>query len=184
MIEIETPRLRLRPARASDEAPLHAILSDEVAMLHWSTPPHEHVERTREWLRSMIDIAPGEGEDFIVEHGGRVVGKAGLFRFPEIGFILHPDCWGRGLAREALEPVLDRAFEVHGLDRVVADVDPRNAASLRLLRRLGFLKTGRRERTYRIGGKWCDSVDLALDRSDWQSRGEAAAPRSYRTVAS
>ena len=151
-------------------------------MLYWSTPPHEDLEVTRKWLRSMIEIAPGEGEDFIVEHGGRVVGKAGLFRFPEIGFILHPDSWRRGLAREALEPVLDRAFAVHGLERVVADVDPHNAASLSLLGRLGFRETGRRERTYRIGGKWCDSVDLALDRSDWQSRREGAAPRSYRII--
>ena len=182
MVEIETPRLRLRPARASDEVALHAILSHEVAMLYWSTLPHEGLECTRAWLQAMIDIAPGEGEDFIVEQGGRVVGKAGLFRFPEIGFILHPDCWGRGLAREALEPVLDRAFAVHGLERVVADVDPRNAASLRLLDRLGFRETGRRRRTYRIGGRWCDSVDLALDRHDWQARRQAAASPSYRIV--
>ena len=181
MIEIETRRLRLRPAHASDEAPLHAIFSHDVAMLYWSTPPHEDVETTRAWLQAMMGILPEEGEDFVVERGGQVVGKAGLFRFPEIGFILHPDCWGQGLAREALEPVLDRAFAVHGLDRLVADVDPRNAASLRLLGRLGFRETGRRERTYRIADKWCDSVDLALDRDDWQPRRDPASP-NYRIV--
>ena len=68
-----------------------------------------------------------EGEDFIVELDGRLIGKAGLWRFPEIGFILHPDHWGRGFAREALGFVIDRAFDVHGLPKVDADVDPRNA---------------------------------------------------------
>ena len=168
MVEIVTPRLRLRPARDEDEAPLHEILGHPVAMRYWSTPPHENPGRTREWLKAMIAIPAGEGEDFIVEHRGRVIGKAGLFRFPEIGFILHPDHWGQGFAREALEAVLDRAFAVHGLDRVVADVDPRNAASLHLLSGLGFAETGRRERSWHVGGEYCDSVDLALTPAEFE----------------
>ena len=169
MVAISTSRLRLRPARDEDEAPLHEILSHKVAMRYWSTPPHETLDRTREWLKSMIDIPAGEGEDFIVEHRGRVIGKAGLFRFPEIGFILHPEYWGRGFAREALRPVIDRAFKIHGLERIIADVDPRNAASLRLLASLGFRETGRRQRSWHVGDEWCDSVDLALTATHWQA---------------
>ena len=83
--------------------------------------------------------------------------------FPEIGFILHPDFWGRGFAREALEVVLARGFAVHALDHVIADVDPRNAASLGLLARLGFHETARAQRTWQVDGEWCDSVYLKLD---------------------
>jgi RimJ/RimL family protein N-acetyltransferase len=50
---------------------------------------------------------------------------------------------------------------------VVADVDPRNAASLRLLARLGFRQTGTREHSWLVGDEWCDSVDLALDAENW-----------------
>ena len=167
MVEIATARLRLRPARDADAAPLHAILSHKTAMRYWSTPPHEDLDRTREWLAAMIEIPVGEGEDFIVEHRGQVIGKAGLFRFPEIGFILSPDHWGRGFAGEALRAVVDRAFVVHGLGRIVADVDPRNLASLRLLARLGFEETGRRKRSWLVGEEWCDSVDLALTPAQW-----------------
>ncbi|MES2497640.1 MAG: GNAT family protein [Pseudomonadota bacterium] len=117
-------------------------------------------------------IPPGEGEDFVIEQDGRVIGKAGLYRFPEIGFILRPDRWGQGLAREALEPVIERAFDVHGLPRIEADVDPRNAGSLALLERLGFTRTGFAERTWHIGEEWCDSIYLALDRARWESGGE------------
>ena len=163
-MELRTERLVLRAATSEDLEPLHAIFTDPRAMAYWSTPPHRELDQTREWLASMIAIHLPDGEDFIVEHDGRLIGKAGLWRFPEIGFILHPDYWGRGFAREALSFVLDRAFGIHGLDSVQADVDPRNEPSLKLLRRLGFNETGRKERAWLVGDRWCDSVYLALDR--------------------
>lgn len=169
-MEFRTERLLLRPARASDLEPMHAILGDPRAMAYWSSTPHEDIGKTRDWLASMIAIQPTEGEDFIVEFEGRLIGKAGLWRFPDIGFIFHPDFWGRGFAQEALTLVLDRAFAVHGLPKVDADVDPRNAGSLKLLERLGFRETGRAERTWHVGDQWCDSVYLELDPAGWRSR--------------
>jgi [ribosomal protein S5]-alanine N-acetyltransferase len=170
-MEFRTERLLLRPARANDLEPLHAILSDSQAMAFWSSTPHETLDQTRDWLASMIAIQPAEGEDFMVEFEGRLIGKAGLWRFPEIGFIFRPDVWGRGFAREALRPVLDRAFDVHGLPKVEADVDPRNASSIRLLSGFGFRETGRAERTWHVGEQWCDSVYLELDAPNWRRSG-------------
>ena len=149
---------------------MHEVLSDPQAMAYWSSPPHDHIAQTQDWLASMIAIQPSEGEDFIIELDGRLIGKAGLWRFPEIGFILRSDHWRQGYASEALSLVLDRAFEVHGLPMVEADVDPRNLASLMLLERLGFRETGREERTWHVGGQWFDSVYLALDAADWTAR--------------
>ena len=162
MVEISTNRLLLRTATFDDVAAFHGILSDVRAMAYWSTPPHQDLAETRTWVASMIRIGPGEGEDFVIELDGRLIGKAGLYRFPEIGFILHPDAWGKGYAREALERVLERAFTVHRLPRVEADVDPRNAPSLRLLTGLGFQEIRRASRTWNVGGEWCDSVYLQL----------------------
>lgn len=166
MSELQTKRLRLRTATMNDLEAFHAILSDPTATAFWSTPPHDSLDESREWLQSMIDIPPGEGEDFVVEHAGRVIGKAGFFRFPEIGFIFQPDAWGHGFAVEALRLLVDRAFDVTGLKSIEADVDPHNEASLRLLTKLGFREIGRRERTWLIGDRWCDSVDLRLSRED------------------
>lgn len=159
-----TPRLVLRPAEPGDLDALHAILSDPRATRYWSTPPHASAERTREWLDATLSTQPHEGEDFVVEHDGVLVGKVGFYRFPEIGFIFHPDVWGQGIASEALAPVLERAFAVHGLAQITADVDPRNTASLKLLTRHGFQETHRAARTWLIGEEWCDSVYLALPR--------------------
>lgn len=164
MAGIQTPRLLLRPAGPSDVVDLHGVLSDRRAMRYWSSLPHATIAQTRAWLAEMIAIPDDEGEDFVIERDGRVIGKAGFYRFPEIGFILRPDQWGQGLAKEALTPIIDRAFRHHGLARIEADVDPRNDGSLGLLERLGFIRTGFAERTWLIGREWCDSVYLSLER--------------------
>ena len=164
MTEIYTPRLRLRRARPDDLDALHAILSDERAMRYWSTLPHTEIEQTRSWLAAMIGAPLAESDDFIVEHQGRVIGKAGCWRLPEVGFFFAPDVWGQGFGREALSAVIDYIFATHAVPALHADADPNNAASLALLTRLGFRETGRAERTFKIGEAWFDSIYLSLER--------------------
>lgn len=65
---------------------------------------------------------------------------------------------------EALTALLgpDGAFWKRGVEGVVADVDPRNEGSIGILRRFGFVETGREERTFETHLGWCDSVYLGL----------------------
>ncbi|TPW00924.1 MAG: acetyltransferase [bacterium] len=174
-MEIRTPRLILRSARSDDLDGLHAVLSDPRATRWWSTPPHETLEQTREWLDAMIANGP-DHPDFVVELDGRVIGKAGFWRLPDVGYILHPDCWGHGLASEAVGAAIDHVFRTCALETLTADVDPDNAASIRLLERLGFVRTGFAERTWNIGGVWKDSLYYALSRADRAAKGAAQAP--------
>lgn len=162
--EIVTARLRLRRAEMDDLAAIHAVLSDAQAMRYWSTPPHATLEQSRVWLASMVAASPSESDDFLIEYEGRVIGKVGCWRMPEIGFILHSDFWGKGLAREAVGAAIEHILATLPVEAIIADVDPRNAASLRLLTRLGFVETGRAARTMQVGEEWCDSVYLARRR--------------------
>ncbi len=164
MADLVTPRLRLRRARPDDLDALHVVLSHPAAMRYWSTPPHRDRDQTAAWLQGMIAASPQQSDDYVIEHEGAVIGKAGCWRLPEIGYILHPDVWGQGLAREALTAVIAHVFAAHPVAAIEADVDPRNAASLGLLGRLGFVETGRALRTFNVGGEWCDSVYLSLAR--------------------
>jgi RimJ/RimL family protein N-acetyltransferase len=133
-------------------------------MRYWSSLPHTDIEQTRAWLANMIGDLPEESCDFVVEFQGRVIGKAGCWRLPEIGFILHPDYWGHGLAREALAAIIPHVFRRYPIDAIIADADPRNDASTGLLTRMGFAETGRAQRTIQVGDEWCDSVYFALGR--------------------
>lgn len=163
MDSLRTERLILRRAREEDLEALHAILSDPRATRYWSTPPHDSLDQTRAWLADMM-APPRLSSDFIVELGGQAIGKAGCYRLPEIGYILHPDHWGRGYAAEALGAAIPHIFTHFDVPALLADVDPRNSASIRLLERLGFERTGAKARTWEVGGEWCDSVYYALKR--------------------
>ena len=62
----------------------------------------------------------------------------------EIGWRFRRESWGRGFASEAAKPVLRHAFATVGVDAVVADIDPLNAASLRVAEKLGLSIVGER----------------------------------------
>jgi [ribosomal protein S5]-alanine N-acetyltransferase len=163
-VVIETSRLRLRRARPDDLDAMHAILSHPQAMRYWSSLPHTEIAQTQDWLDGMIGSPADESDDFIVELDGVVIGKAGCWRVPAVGYILHPDYWGRGFATEALTAAVAHVFANFPLPALIADVDPRNTASLTLLFRLGFKEIQRASRTWQIGEEWCDSIYLGLAR--------------------
>jgi RimJ/RimL family protein N-acetyltransferase len=165
MTRIVTERLILRSARPDDLEAMHAVLSDPRATRWWSTPPHETLEQTRTWLEGMIANGP-DHPDFVVERDGRVIGKAGFYEMPDIGYILHPEVWGQGLAAEAVGAAIDHVLRTRDVETLTADVDPENAASIRLLQQLGFVRTGSAERTWNVGGDWKDSLYYALSRAD------------------
>lgn len=171
-MEIVTPRLTLRSARPDDLVAMHGVLSHPDATRWWSTPPHADLDETRAWLDSMIANGPDQ-PDFVVVRDGVVIGKAGFWRLPDVGYILHPDYWGLGLAGEAVAAAVDHVFATRKLEELTADVDPENAASIRLLERLGFRKTGFAERTWNVGGVWKDSLFYGLSRTDRARRLEA-----------
>jgi len=154
-----TNRLRLRRADAADLDALHGIMADRETMRYWSSTPHTDIKTTRAFLDSMIPGPDTQGDEFVIELDGVCIGKVGMWRPSEIGFILARAYWGQGLATEALTAFLAHAFT--GItDHLTADVDPRNLASLALLKRVGFVETGRAERTWCVGGEWSDSVYL------------------------
>jgi len=159
--EIGTERLLLRRARLDDLMALHRVMSDPQVMRFWSTPPHSSKNETEHWLQSMIGSCPAESDDFIMTLDGKVIGKLGAWRLPEVGFLVDRAHWGRGLASEALGAFVARRRALGSVE-LRADVDPRNKASLSLLQRQGFDETHRATRTWLVGNQWCDSVYLKL----------------------
>lgn len=162
MTILQTPRLVLRPFDPADADDLFAVYGNAGAMRYWSTLPHETVAVTAQMIERTLAADPGTHAEFAIVYNGKVIGKVGLWQLPEIGYVLHPDYWRRGFATEAVEAVIAHGFETLGLSQITADVDPENAASLAMLKKLGFAITGQAQNTIEIGGKWFDSIYLEL----------------------
>jgi ribosomal-protein-alanine N-acetyltransferase len=160
--EIRTERLMLRRARSEDALAMHAIMSDRQAMRYWSTPAHTSLAETERWMKSMVAADPGTSDDFIVTLDGALIGKLGAWRLPEIGFLFDRNHWGQGLATEALTAFIGHRRAARST-LLAADVDPRNAAALKLLDRAGFHETHRAQGTWQVGNELCDSVYLQLN---------------------
>ncbi len=161
---IATKRLLLRRARMDDLEDLYRVFADPRAMRYWDSLPHDDIGQTQRWLAGMVAFSSADTDDFVLEYQGRVNGQAGCWRLGEIGFILHSDYWGKGLAQEALSAVIPHIFASLPINRLETDVDPRNAAARGLLARFRFREVRRAERTVKLGDEWCDSVYLELRR--------------------
>jgi RimJ/RimL family protein N-acetyltransferase len=168
--ELKTERLLLRGAKPADATALHECFSDHELMKYWSTLPHTTMEETDHWIDSMISNPRNGVVDFLIVdiETNLVIGKIGMWSGNEIGFMIARSHWRKGLVSEALVVILPRLFEEPGIESIVADVDPRNEASISVLKKFGFRETGRRERTFEIGGVWVDSLDFALSKEDWR----------------
>jgi RimJ/RimL family protein N-acetyltransferase len=174
---LETERLTLRPMRAGDAVVMHEIFSDPEAMRYWNTPPHPSPEHTADRLAAGIERASrGESLWWGLERkqDGLLLGNVGIWPSAvqpeyraELGYILGREHWGQGYMNEAQTAAVDHAFGALGLRRLEADVDPRNAGSLRSLKRLGFRREGLLRERWEVGGEITDSVLLGLLARDW-----------------
>ena len=161
---IQTERLLLRLPVMADLAAFHDIMRRPEAMAYWSTLPHPDLATTEAWLARFVALDPDVAVEFAVEYRGRVIGKVGGSELPEVGYIFHPDHWGQGFAYEAMRALVDHAFAVRPLDHLLADIDPRNEASRRLLLKLGFHFRSHVKNTFCIDGVWVDSDYYVLPR--------------------
>ncbi len=94
----------------------------------------------------------------------------GVAQSATLGYYGFAPTAGQGLVAEGVELVLGRGFGRLRLHRVEAGVQPGNAASIALLRRLGFREEGFSPRYIKIAGRWRDHVRFAIDADDWRRR--------------
>jgi len=176
---IETDRLRLAPFARADEDVLLAMFRDADVRRFLL----DGVLVERNWVREEIEasirrFADGGLGIFLARDrtDARPVGFAGFrpFREPPVLELLYglcPDFWGRGFAAEMSRAMLTLAFDRHGLDVVDTAVDAPNAASVRVLRRLGFAEVGRSP------GAFGTTLHFRLARAD-RARGAAEVDES------
>ena len=178
-VKLQTARLTLRPLVAPDAGAVYAMRSDPVVQRYGSHAPWTDPQAAVDYIERNIEaMAAGTHAQFAIERreDAAVIGTCTLYglnaqcRTAEIGYVLLPSDWGRGYAREANVAMLDWGFGHLDLNRVEADIDPRNAASARALERLGFKREGHLRERWIVGGEVCDSWIYGLLAADWKAR--------------
>jgi ribosomal-protein-alanine N-acetyltransferase len=90
----------------------------------------------------------------------------GSARSAQVGYWIDEAFAGRGVIPTALALALDQCFFTVGLHRVEATIRPENAASRRVVEKLGFREEGLRRRCLHIDGAWHDHICYALTVED------------------
>ena len=176
---INTPRVVLRWISEDDIDSLYEIFSHPQVMRYWSTPPLADRLAAAELQR---EIAEGNETETMLKWGlalrdsNTVIGTTTLFNLnldngrAELGYAMGRAHWGKGYMNEALNALVAHAFEVMELRRLEADVDPRNAASIRTLERLGFQREGFLRERWHVNGEIQDALFYGLLRREWQKK--------------
>jgi len=183
-VTLQTPRLTLRPPVLADVDAIFAMRADPVVQRYGSHPPWTDRQAAVDWLeRNTRGMAAGEHAQFVLERraDGVVIGSCTLYaldtqcRRADVGYALALPEWGQGYANEAVSRMLDWGFDELELNRVEADIDPRNVPSARALERLGFTREGHLRERWIVAGEVSDSWIYGLLAREWRA---ARASRS------
>jgi RimJ/RimL family protein N-acetyltransferase len=177
---LTTERLTLRWLDERDTAAQFAIFSDPKVTQYWSGAPWTDMSQSETLIASTLDdyrdgCALRLG--VVLARTGEMIGNVALHHFfeqnrrCELGYALASAHWGKGYALEALRAALDHGFRELDLNRVEADIDPRNAASARVLERLGFRKEGFMPERWIVHGEMADTVYYGLLKKYWDEAG-------------
>jgi ribosomal-protein-alanine N-acetyltransferase len=178
---LETERCMLRAATPEDAADIFRLMSDARVTRYLGDEPmasldeaHQRVHQFKAVFREQTGFA------WVLTHReqGQVIGTCVLWKLikahfrAELGYVLAPEWWGKGLMTEATTAVLNFGFTSMGLHSVEARIDPANTQSRRLLDKLGFVQEGYfREDFYDPKEKrFTDTAVFSLLQATWMSR--------------
>ncbi len=173
-LQIETPRLLLRPFDKSDLTDLYTYASVEGVGELAGWKHHESIEESQ----AILDIFIREDKVFalVEKTSGKVIGSFGIEKYGmeealtefngylgrELGFVLSRDYWGQGLMPEAVNAVKDYLFSVLHYDFLLCGYFQSNRQSRRVQEKCGFLPYRSLLMDTRMGTKEPGTLNLAI----------------------
>jgi [ribosomal protein S5]-alanine N-acetyltransferase len=186
-LPIETPRLTLRLPSRADVPDLRRSFRDPRTARAVGAPLHSREEMRdpgKMVARTRIEFRKGEHLSLSVleRESGKCVGRVGLrglvwtYRKVEsLSYWIDPHYWNRGYATEASYFLCRDAFNHLGMRRISSQALDRNIASLKVLRRLGFVEEGRERAALCLRGKCMDMVLFGLLKGEMTSETKLAS---------
>ena len=178
-MRIATDRLVLREFLADDWPDVLAYQRDPRYLRFYPWTDRTEAE-VRDFVQMFVDQQaelPRRKFQFAATFpdAGLVIGSCGIRHKPEndleadIGFELAPEHWGRGYATEAALSIVRFGFRELGLHRISSWCIADNAASARVLERVGLRQEGRLRENEYFKGRWWDTLLYGLLESEWRT---------------
>lgn len=152
---LATPRLALEPLVEAHAREMFAALADPAIYRHIDEEAPESVERLAQRYRRLESRKSGDGTEHWLNWVVREKASGAAIGYVQatvqtdgmaiVAYVIAPSHWGHGFGREATVAMIAEIAARYGAQRLVATVDEANAASIRLLRALGFEDRGRRD---------------------------------------
>jgi ribosomal-protein-alanine N-acetyltransferase len=172
------------PSRRREQEFLEAVRRSRALHHRLVSPP-----RTREQFLAYLARLrqPSHLGHFICLDEGDLAGVVnineivrGAFRSGYLGYYAFAPYDARGNMSAGLRLVIGRAFRIHRLHRLEANIQPSNRQSIALVRALGFRLEGLSPRYLKISGRWRDHERWALTVEDWEALARRAASGAQR----
>ncbi len=166
--------LALRPLRRRDRAAWVRLRLENAAWLDpWEAtapdPTHPALPFGAFVAELRREARAGRSYPFAIDYRGRLVGQltvsgitSGSLCSASIGYWVAEAVAGRGIAPTAVALATDHCWVEAGLHRMEINIRPENAASLRVVAKLGFRDEGLRRRYLHVDGEWRDHRTFAL----------------------
>jgi ribosomal-protein-alanine N-acetyltransferase len=166
--EITTERLLLRRIIIQDAQEIFLLRSDEVVMKYVDRPRATSLHDAEDFLdiiNKSLDVNDGISWGITMkENPEKLIGYIGYWRMKkehyraEIGYMLNPAFWKKGIMKEAILAVLDFGFDTMHLHSIEANISPGNAASAAVLEATGFIKEAYFKEDFFYDGTFRDTV--------------------------
>lgn len=173
---LEGPRVLLRPLAVADAEDMYAFASDPFVTRYLPWEPAPSADAVRPFLQDQVGRRKrGESLGFaIVDRAtGAMVGSTDLMDLKavrgqaELGYLIARPYWGQGWMTEAAALTADYGFREMNLGRLVAWADEENAASRRVMEKLGMRLAGAEVRT--VKGEQRPYVRYEVLRAMWET---------------
>ena len=174
--ELNTQRLLLRQITQEDDKSLFEVLSDEDTCKYLTlnaVNDMENIKRMIAGMQRFFDEKQRIRWGIAQKTDNALIGHCGFFDIDrinccaEISYCIKRELWGQGIMTEALDAMLSFGFEDYGLNRITANVIKDNAASIKVLQKLGFVQEGiLRESLYK-NGQYHDLICFSILKSEY-----------------
>jgi RimJ/RimL family protein N-acetyltransferase/LmbE family N-acetylglucosaminyl deacetylase len=142
---ITSNNLSLRQLTLDDAEDILFLRSDERVLEYIDIEKAETLEDARQFIEKINSGENGYTYWGITEKNSlKVIGTICLWnivpeeRKADIGFVLHPDYWGKGVMQEVIPAVINFGFEKLKLRLIIGEAKPQNVKSIKLMEKFGF----------------------------------------------